>query len=275
MFQCSDVTMIRSPISILEEKFVRSKPVYIYGDPANQGYGFTCTVKVGGITAHGNAFTKKEAKQRAAEEALILLGNNIKTSTTVNTSISFDATNYISFLNEHAQKNRLSSPIYIDRPRAGTYVIECYYAGLTGFGEGANKKIAKQLAAKSTYERIDSTEINVLSDHLNNSFPQDGPSPEQILDLYKDIKKKDESKRQIIDSEISLPKFQVEVKEEDVIEKLRLAGHRYNPIVLQTNPFVLALHLGERATVLGCGNTRKEAEKDLLTEADIIFFSEL
>ncbi|XP_072383575.1 interferon-inducible double-stranded RNA-dependent protein kinase activator A homolog [Diabrotica undecimpunctata] len=266
--------MMKSPISLLEERFVRSKPVYIYEDPARQGYGFTCTIKVGGITAHGSAFTKKEAKQKAAEEALILLGNYTKTTTIVNTPL--DVTNYISILNEHAQKNRLSSPIYIEKPVHGQYEIECCYAGLTGIGTGTNKKIAKQLAAKSTYERLDSANVNALSSRLNNSLVLDDPSYKQkILYVYDGIKKEEESKCQAIESEIIFPKFQVEVKEEDVLEKLKLAGHKYNPVVLHTNPFILALQIGDRATVLGRGDTRKEAEKDLLAEADLIFFSEI
>ncbi|CAG9832363.1 unnamed protein product [Diabrotica balteata] len=248
--------MHQSYVTILEKCF-NKKPIYIYVNPHEEGCtAWTCTVKIGGIIANGIDSTKKKAKQKAAQEALVLLAND-----------KAKFLDYCSRLNELAQSNRLASPIFTDkREKDGTFTSECRYAGKKSIGKGPDRKIARNEAAKLACEMIN---------------PKPSPTIKQVLDKYNEIIKArekekpkiEESKIETTHPELNFRKFQVDVNETDFFEKLKSVGHNYDPIVLQTDPYILALHLGERATVLGVGKTKEEAEEDLIAEADLIFFS--
>lgn len=154
---------LKTPISILQELTVSRNelvPIYSFesvGDLINPR--FSCAVKTSSVTAIAYARTKKDAKQKAAENALSQLGlsypNSSATSQHRETAEAppedyTEGINYIGKLNEYAQThNFLMAVNYEDSIliKTGQCQVKCIIGDLETFGYASNKKKAKQIAA--------------------------------------------------------------------------------------------------------------------------------
>lgn len=175
--------MSRNAISILQETMVKDHkaiPIYEFFNVGNVHHPrFRCKVTVDGREFEATCINKKDAKQSAAEKALsVLNAEYIEAKTVPNNeslnvnksndqldpevigdpSISnFEDKNYIGLLSEYCVKNKLGQPEYFesyDQVVGGNFKIVCSLQKLESIGLGANKKIAKKIAAEKMFYQI-------------------------------------------------------------------------------------------------------------------------
>uniref|UniRef100_A0A3Q2FF63 Eukaryotic translation initiation factor 2-alpha kinase 3-like n=1 Tax=Cyprinodon variegatus TaxID=28743 RepID=A0A3Q2FF63_CYPVA len=132
---------------------------------------FKCFVLDGKPYPKGVGKKKKDAKLAAAENALKLLRENQPPDTTENSANATppvsQTINYIGWLNEYGQKNRVDiRPVETIRPGPQNATHYCkFIVGDTEYPDvcGKTKRKAKEKAAKVAYERINADQSREVS----------------------------------------------------------------------------------------------------------------
>lgn len=106
---------------------------------------------VGDKTASATAYSKQEAKHKAAKEMLEKLELPVAASVVRNSSLVKNTGNAIGRLNEFASQNGKPYPIYTECESLEPFqfTIKCEFGSLQSFGTGSNKKDTKQKAASA------------------------------------------------------------------------------------------------------------------------------
>ncbi|KAL3266399.1 hypothetical protein HHI36_010576 [Cryptolaemus montrouzieri] len=275
---------VKTPISILQELMMKTNqglPIYSFGD--SRDGQFSCIVKTASVTGTGLATNKKDAKQLAAENALIQLGfddliHKMKSNTCTN-SVSHGETleqspncyipgnNYIGKLNEYASGRGLRYPIYEEPffPEEGQYKSICKFQGLETEGYALKKKEAKQ---KASYKMILNLNIIESTTSTAPAIPFKKTTIEfdeidhQVIRKFETItlsthcEQKEPSRVDPV-THIKKKKYTLEECEDEL---LRL-NVKYEIQDIQSHPYIVVVTCNNKdnMTVFGSGSTRKEA----------------
>ncbi|XP_046833809.1 RISC-loading complex subunit tarbp2-like [Vespa crabro] len=197
--------MAKTPIMILQELGVKEGflPTYIstYSQTSKNVNIFMFEVKYKDLSAVGQALNKKEAKQNAAQNMLMLLREskstpiirpvlplkNINTGTSVLPSSPLlnqallleDHKNYIGSLQEFCIENKLIQPEYEISQTTGlahekNFTMSCKIGAITEEAVGTTKKQAKQLVAKKMLQRLHNSNALIIPKSQCESKMNDG-----------------------------------------------------------------------------------------------------
>lgn len=279
--------MLKTPISVLQELAVRNKfsaPDYnISGTGEPHKMSFVCEVKLDKQTATGFGATKKDAKQDAAKSMLALYGINLDSSQSQVPSMCLlpsktdklagPTINYVGSLNEVCSGRRYPQPEYSDSiTQSAMFCIICSLNGLESKGYGANKKAAKQEAAKKMLALLpqDGTENNNTDDKSRID------ALEENNEFFKQVVKKfTELKRDVSDG-AGDGKDKVETIEkeetldchtwEDLTELLDTHGYAYELNTFQREPLILSLKI-KNYVLMDYGNSSEKIKQKFASKA--------
>ncbi|XP_015235057.1 PREDICTED: eukaryotic translation initiation factor 2-alpha kinase 3-like [Cyprinodon variegatus] len=171
------LTNTGNPVSILNDYSQKLSLKLVYEDlgfegPDNNRQFSMRVVLDGKPYPKGVGKKKKDAKLAAAENALKLLRENQPPDTTENSANATppvsQTINYIGWLNEYGQKNRVDiRPVETIRPGPQNATHYCkFIVGDTEYPDvcGKTKRKAKEKAAKVAYERINADQSREVGD---------------------------------------------------------------------------------------------------------------
>ncbi|KAG8262033.1 hypothetical protein J6590_061764 [Homalodisca vitripennis] len=141
-------------VGMLQEKCCKSKislPNYcdLETDRSNL---FKCSCQLGELHTEGVGYSKKAAKQNAAQR---MLSKMESTNTSIIGEKQEVVINSVSRLGEYATKNKLDNPLYAEKSEEdGLFVFTCTFNGFTSEGRGHTKKQAKEKSANSVAQHF-------------------------------------------------------------------------------------------------------------------------
>ncbi|XP_038140003.1 interferon-induced, double-stranded RNA-activated protein kinase-like [Cyprinodon tularosa] len=187
------LTNTGNPVSILNDYSQKLSLKLIYEDlgfegPDNNRQFSMRVVLDGKPYPKGVGKKKKDAKLAAAENALKLLRENQPPDTTENsanaTPLVSQTINYIGWLNEYGQKNRMHiRPVETIRPGPQNAIHYCkFIVGDTEYPDvcGKTKRKAKEKAAKVAYERINADQSRQVGDSSGQQRDFTDSSPQNM-----------------------------------------------------------------------------------------------
>lgn len=271
----------KTPISILQELMMCTKhalPDYTFesiGDLLNPQ--FSCTVKAATITAIAVGRNKKEAKQKAASNALQQLqkSDNVKSSQLgepdeIIADSKFialkelpqgycDGTNYVGMLNEYAPTNSCVVAVkYEDLQNMvnGQFQVNCIFDKKKTFGFARVKKQAKQIAAFEMLQYLKSSDLSSAR-YLKEFEDADEIDGKAITEFQKLTSSKSITRKNTNVEPLPGLKQQEHLSLEEAIKKLSELNLNYHVETLQKNPIaVVAVELKESLiTGMGKGET--------------------
>lgn len=284
--------MEKSPISILQEICAQSNrqpPNYFIEEIVQHGIQqFLCTCTCGSRASQAVAQNKRDAKTESANIMLAILysldDKMVKQKMSpVTIKSGRDAAkiyNYVGDLNEYASSNNTAYPAYKDKISndltKGMFMMECSFLDLESRGYGANKKQAKQAAAKEMLEKIKILKPTIVprSSQLN-AVTQLQPDIEEVIIKYKNLSTKSTEKKTanltsrtnldlICDSNMS-SNFYAKFTTSELMNKLKAFNMEYEIETFQMNPLVLYIKIPSRnLTLMAAGKNRDEALHNLL-----------